>query len=97
MKAVKIAGYLVLVFIAALLTALWWNTAANPWCLTYFPKIADHVIYSIVRPLLSGDIGDAAEQMDFLEIMVSSFILWTTVTFPLAAYLEQSRNGNNGQ
>lgn len=58
------------------LIARWWNTySGDPWCLHFFPKWADKVILLIVSPLLSQDIGTAAEQMDFVEVWVTVFIL----------------------
>ena len=75
MKAYKIFGSLPPALFLSWFLAQWWNSSFDPWCLHYFPKWADKIIYNSTHSLLSEDIGNAANQMDMLEVWFSSFIL----------------------
>ena len=72
------------------LIAKWWSVSSgDPWCLHCFPGWIDKIIYQIARPLLSENIGTAAEQMDFIEVWISTFIMTTIVIVTIVAVVKK--------
>lgn len=87
MKAFKslYAGGLLLSLLISWQIAEWWSMlSSDPWCLHCFPKWLDKQIYSIASPYLSNDMGSAAEQMDFIEVFIATFIMTTVVLIPVS-------------
>jgi hypothetical protein len=80
MKAfLKFGGFLVSLPVSWLIARWWDMLSGDPWCLHYFPKWADASLHFIIKPLLSNDIGIAAEQMDFMEVWILTFIMTSAV------------------
>lgn len=59
----------------AWLPAKFWSMWSDPWCLKIFPPWLDHMIYVAAGPYLDKDIVTAAQQMEFVEIWISSVII----------------------
>lgn len=98
MKPSRLIGSLCLASFVSLFPAKWGNTAVEQLCLSLIPDWADKAIYSTLRPLLSEDIGNAAEQMDFIEVWFTSFLMMAAVMFTLLlAYKMKCRNSTSRQ
>ncbi len=59
----------------AWLPAKFWSMCGDPWCLKVFPSWLDRMIYGIASPYLDSDIATAAQQMEFVEIWISSVVI----------------------
>ena len=79
MKPSRITGSLCLALLVSFLPAKWGSSTVEQLCLSLIPGWADRAIYSALRPLLSEDIGNAAVQMDFIEVWLVSFIILAAV------------------
>jgi len=66
-----------------------WTLCGDPWCLKFFPESLDKLISSLALPFLDKDILTAAEQINFLEVWLSSAIIMEIIAL-LILYL--SRN-----
>lgn len=69
----------------AWLPARLWTLCGDPWCLEVFPDWLDHLIYWMAQHYLSHEMTIAAEQMDFIEVWMSSIII--IYLFASAIYL----------
>jgi hypothetical protein len=59
--------------------ANFWTLCGDPWCLKIFPEWLDKIIASLALPFLDKDILTAAEQINFLEVWLSSAIIMEIV------------------
>jgi len=75
MKAFFAVVFLFGIPVIAWLPARLWTICGDPWCLSVYPEWLDSKIYSLARPYLDEDISMAAEQMEFLEVWISSVII----------------------
>jgi hypothetical protein len=82
-KSSYAVGLLLSLLIAWVIAGWWSMLSSDPWCLYCFPKWLDKQIYSIASPFLSYDMGTAAEQMDFIEVFIATFIMASVVLIPL--------------
>ena len=67
----------------AWIPAKFWTICGEPWCLKIYPEWLDRMIYSLAMPYLGTDIGDAAEQMEFIEVYIASVIIMEVVALIL--------------
>ncbi len=92
MKPLKTLGVFLAIPFIAWLPARFWTVCGEPWCLKIFPEWSDRVLYAIASPYLDGDMIRAAEQMDFLEVWISTVIILVIITVSLFTLLQHKLN-----
>lgn len=67
----------------AWIPAKFWVYSGDPWCLRVYPDWLDRTIYNLALPYLPEDIGDAAVQMEFIEVYIASVVIMEAVALVL--------------
>lgn len=72
--------------VIAWLPARLWTVCGDPWCLKVFPDWLDSLLYSLLHHYLDDEMTMAAEQMDFLEVWISSILIIQIFTLSLLLF-----------